>query len=354
MTRATRATVLAGVLLLTLAGGAILIAAQETSVEAPPAPKSETIITPTRAAEDETSGKAIEDAAKNGALPYITIDREKKTVTVDGFISPRMETLELFACGNGVREHEAVVSAKARPRDINMAMIMLGTAPGHGAVWTKDGKFLPPYGPVYRVFVTYEDEKGRTKRVEAHEMLKDATTGKVVKPMTWVFAGGASRKGHFIPDYEGTVVCLANFEAPILDVPFASSAKNSELLYAANEKAIPKVGTPVKLILQATGKMVEGKKLVWALVIEQNGMLKLDGKVVTLEQLDEKLKNRDQYVQKVQIFGHRKAPLGRMLDAMGVITRHPLEVETLPYLGGEDAEATPADNTRKKPESKSK
>jgi hypothetical protein len=353
MTRATRVTVLTVAMLLTLTGSARWVAGDKAVVDAAPAPKSETIKTPTRAATDETPDKKAEEAAKKNALPHITIDRKKKTVTVDGFIAPRMETLELFACGNGVREHEAIVSVKARPRDINVAMILLGTAPGHGALWTKDGKFLPPYGPVFRVFVEHVDN-GRPKRVEAHEMLKDATTGKVVKPMTWVFAGGASRKGHFIPDYEGTVVCLSNFEAPILDVPFASSAKNTELLYVANEKMIPKVGTPVKLILQATGKTVEGKKLVWPLVIEQDGSLKLDGKVVTLKQLDEKLKNRDQYVQKVQIFGHRKAPLGMMLDAMGVITRHPLEVETLPYLGGEDAKPKPVDGAEKNPEGESK
>ena len=82
------------------------------------------------------------------------------------------------------------------------------------------------------------------------------------EPFKWVFAGGTMRRGHFVPDYEGTVVCLANFEAPILDVPFESSTKTSELLFVANEKAIPEVGTPVTLILKATGEMVKGKKLV--------------------------------------------------------------------------------------------
>jgi len=290
MTRATPVAVLTVATLLALTGSAVLVAGDEAPVDAAQAPKSETIKTPTRAAMDETSDAKAEEAAKNNALPHISIDRKKMTVTVDGFIAPRMETLELFACGNGVREHEAIVSVKARPRDINIAMILLGTAPGHGALWTKDGKFLPPYGPVFRVFVEHVDG-GRPKRVEAHEMLKDATTGKVVG--------------------------------------YVMEAEDSD----------------------GWLKIKVTKKLVWPLVIEQDGSLKLDGKVVTLKQLDEKLKNRDQYVQKVQIFGHPKASFGMMLDAMGVITRHPLEVETLPYLGGEDAKPKPAGGAEKKPES---
>lgn len=319
---------------------ASLAAPDETTVPTPPAPAApgeapapakkvplnETIVTPTLEAKSDASIDETKKKAGQNALPFVQIDRKAKEVRVEGIVSPRMETLELFACGNGVREHEAVVSVKARPRDVNVALIMLGDPPGHSALWTKDGQFLPPYGPVYRVFVEYQVD-GKPKRVEAHHWLKDAATGKVPKPMKWVFAGGEMRKGHFIPDYEGTVVCLSNFQAPILDVPFESSSKNSDLLYTANAEVIPEVGTPVMLILQATGESVEGKKLTWILVINKDGSMALDGKPTTFEDLDEKLKNRDQYLQKVQIFAHPEAPAGAMLDAMNVVTKHGPEIE---------------------------
>jgi hypothetical protein len=292
----------------------------------PQPPINETIVTPTLQAKPDANGDEAKKKAEENALPFIRIDRKAKEVRIDGVICPRMETLELFACGNGVREHEAIVSVKARPRDVNVALIMLGDPPGHSATYTKDGQFLPPYGPVYRVFVEYQVE-GKPKRVEAHHWLKDTSTGKPPKPMTWVFAGGEMRKGHFIPDYEGTVVCLSNFQAPILDVPFESSSKNTDLMYGANDAVIPAVGTAVTLILQATGETVGGKKLAWVLAIDKDGSMAVEGQKVTMEQLEQKLKDRDQYVQKVQIFIHPEAAGGLMLDAMGIVTKFGLEVE---------------------------
>ena len=305
---------------------------------------TETITTPTLQAKPDDDAEVVKNQARKNALPFIKIDREAGEIRVEGFISPRMETLELFACGNGIREHEAVISVKARPRDINVALILLGREPGHPALWTKDGQFLPPYGPVFRVFVEYMVD-GKPKRLEAHEMLKDGFTGKPARPQKWVFAGGAMRKGHFIPDYEGTVVCLSNFEAPILDVPYESSAKNSELMFAANDAAIPEAGTPATLVLKATGEKVEGKKLAWSLVIQKDGSMSLDGKASSLEDLDERLKQRDPYLQKVQIFGHPEAPLGRMIDAMSVVTRYPLEVELYKKLPMPDDPEAPRKET---------
>ena len=336
----TLAAAVASVGVFCLASGA---APDEPAAPAAKAPLNETIVTQTLGAKPDATLDDARQKAEQNALPFIQIDRQAKEVRVEGIVSPRMETLELFACGNGVREHEAVVSIKARPRDVNIALIMLGDPPGHSALWTKEGQFLPPYGPIYRVFVEYQLD-GKAKRVEAHEWLKDATTGKPPKPMTWVFAGGEMRKGHFIPDYEGTVVCLANFQAPILDVPFESSAKNTDLMFTANAEVIPQVGTPLTLILKATGESVQGKKLTWALIIDKDGSMTLDAQAGTLEDMDRKLKSRDQYLQKVQIFIHPDAPGGLMVDAMGVITKYGLEVELYKWIPlPKDLEGSKAD-----------
>jgi len=316
-----------GVVVLLAAGLALVSCAAGDDTSPADAPKTgEAITTPTRAAkadEPPQTGNAG-DPAK--ALPHIAVDRKKGTVTVDGIVCLNEGMLELFACANEIRMHEAIVHLSARPRDINVALILLGRAPGHPAVWTKDGKFLPPYGPVFRVFIEYTKD-GKPQRVEAHEWLTDTSTEKQAKPLKWAFCGGVTRKGHFIPDYEGTVVCLSNFEAPVLDVPFESTNKNADLLYTARTKAIPEPGTPVKLVIQATQETVKGRKLQWAVAIQKDGSMTLEGEPSSLEDLDTKLKNRDEYLLKVQVFADPAAPAGRMLDVMNVITKYALQVE---------------------------
>lgn len=289
----------------------------------------ETITHPVRRAQPEPVAEPSKpDGAAEviKAFDHIVVDRKARTVTVDGFICLDEGPLELFACGNHVREHEAVVSTLARPREVNVALVLLDLQPGHPAVWTKDGKFLPPYGPVFRVFVEWE-ANGKTRRVEAHEMLIDAFADKPAKPQKWVFCGGLTHEGHFVPDFEGTVVCLSNFAAPILDVPFESTDKNTQLMFMANKDAIPTPGTKVKLVLQATGETIEGRKLQWALAIEADGSMTLDGEDVTPEQLDERLKNRDEFLLRVLVFADPQAPAGRLLDVMSAVTKYGLDIQ---------------------------
>jgi len=325
----TKQTAVLAVLVAAATAAALCIATCTAGDDVPPtgtAKTGETITTPTRAAKADAAPKTGDATDPAKALPHIAVDRKKGTVTVDGIVCLNEGVLELFACANETRMHEAIVHLSARPRDVNVALILLGRAPGHPAVWTKDGKFLPPYGPVFRVFIDWT-AGGKPQRVEAHQWLTDTATEKQAKPLKWVFCGGVTRKGHFIPDYEGTVVCLSNFEAPVLDVPFESSDKNADLLYKARTEAVPEPGTPVKLVIQATQETVTGKKLQWALAINKDGSMTLDGEPSSLEALDEKLKNRDEYLLKVQIFADPAAPAGRMLDAMNVITKYTLGVE---------------------------
>jgi hypothetical protein len=315
-----------------------------------PVISKESLETPTRAAVPEAAPQ-LTDEQKNkqiiDALPNIVINRKDRTVTVDGVVCLRNGPLELFACGNGIREHEAIVSLKARPLHINTAAILMGATSGHPATWTKDEKFLPPYGPVFRVFVEYQkdgqpaqDGPGRV-RVEAHEWLTDAMTDKMAKPQKWVFCGGLTREYHFLPDYEGTVVCLSNFMAPVFDVPYESTSKNSELLFKCRTEAIPLPGTPVKLILQMTDEVIEGKKLVWAITLEKNDVITLEGQPSSPKDLDEKLQKRDEYLQRIQILADPEARVGTLQDVMDVVTKYGLEIQVLRKLSLEPKDVAP-------------
>ena len=270
------------------------------------------------------------------SLPNIVVDRKARTVAVDALICHPSHVLELFACSSGIREHEAILSVKAAPRDVNLALILLGLKAGNPVTWVRRGpnedpETLPPAGPVMRVFVEYQKD-GKPVRVEAHEWLAESATGKPAKPMKWVFAGGVVHNGHFGADYEGTVVCLSNFPTAVLDLPYESSDVDTEVLFKMREDVIPPAGTEVKLILQATDEVVKGKKLVWAFVINKDGKMTLDGEPSSIENLEAKLGKRDEYLKKVQILVHPEAQSGAMMKAMRLVTGVGLEVEVLPLV----------------------
>ncbi len=288
-----------------------------------------TIITPTRAAKSddppELSDKEKDkEIIKIPSLPYVVINRKDKTVTIDGFVCLREGFLELFACGNRIREHEAIVSLLARPLHINVGLMLLGAKPGNPVTVARDGTFLPPAGAVFRVFVEYE-EGGKTLRKEAHEWMDDADTEEMAKPQKWVFCGSEMNKGHFGADYEGTVVCVSNFVTAMLDLPYESSDRTSELMFMARTKNIPELGTKVKLILQATGEVVKGKKLAWIFVIEKDGTMELEGAASSLADLKAKLEARDKFLRTMHVLAHPDSKVGLSLQAMRIISGFGLE-----------------------------
>ena len=73
--------------------------------------------------------------------------------------------------------------------------------------------------------------------------------------LDWVFAGSeliedpATKKPIYAAD-DGDLITVANFSSAILDLPFASTANDTDRLYVANTDRIPPRGTPVFLVLK--------------------------------------------------------------------------------------------------------
>jgi hypothetical protein len=306
-------------------------------------PTGETMVIPTRQAPKDGPPEEKLPAAQTAAqgdglirsLPHIVIDRREKTVTLEGVVVLREGMLELFVCAAGMRQHESIVHVEARPLNIQLALLLLGLKSGNTVSWTADGEFLPAAGPEMRVFVEYEKD-GKAVRVEAHEWMVDALD-QPVKPQRWVFAGGAMHEDQFLADIEGTVVCVSNFSSAILDLPFESTAVNDQLIYKARTEAIPPPGTRVRVILQPTGKVIEGKKLVWVYVIDKDNRVTLEGQPSSPEDLAKKLEGRDKYLKKVEIYAHPRSQMEHTFAAMKTVSGFTgLQMQVLPLMEVED------------------
>lgn len=310
-------------------------------------PGGDSIVTPTRQAEKSGGDKAPAEAAKKAGaadeadgeiiktLPHIVVDRKAGTVSLEGEVVLQDGMLELFVCAAGMRQHESVVHVKARPLNIQLALLLLGLKSGNSVSWTAEGEFLPAAGPEVRVFVEYAGADGKQRRVEAHEWMNDAFD-QPAKPQRWVFAGSAMVEDQFMADLEGTVVCTSNFSSAILDLPFESTAMNDQLVFKARKEAIPEPGTQVRVILQPTGKVVEGKKLVWVYVIDKDNKITLEGEPSSPEALREKLSKRDKYLRKVEVYAHPQSRVEHTFAAMKVISDFSaLQMQVLPLLNAE-------------------
>jgi hypothetical protein len=183
----------------------------------------------------------------------VWIDRDRKEVVVGGVVALDGGPIEVFACPEKTKEHEAVVTVRSSARLIHAALLAIGLEPGSPV------KFSPAYaaarGPVVAVRMRWTDEAGIVQEAKGQDWVRDATTGAALAS-DWVFAGSGwwrdPRDGTaaYLAD-GGELVCVSNFSSAMLDLPIESSQANDALLFEAFPGRVPPVGTRVEMILSA-------------------------------------------------------------------------------------------------------
>lgn len=188
-------------------------------------------------------------AGKNVTL---LIQGDKRSVQIDSTVCLREGPLEQLLTRRGTKEHEAILTADIDARDVHKALLLTGVEPGSPVVYQP--KFKPPTGPTVKVFVRWE-EKGKLRTEPAQTWVQNAMTKKALDS-DWVFAGSRFVKNfdEGKPDFylanDGDVICVANFESALLDLPFNSSKADAERSFVAFTERIPPRDTKVSLILE--------------------------------------------------------------------------------------------------------
>ncbi|WP_236625616.1 YdjY domain-containing protein [Rhodopirellula baltica] len=184
-------------------------------------------------------------------LPDLWIDPKAKRIYIDGYVTMRKGALEMFACPVGTKEHESVVAAFAKSKEVHAALLALGTKSGTPVSY--DPEFKPPTGQPVAVWVTWRDEAGKFKVADARTWVQNNETKEPLAEQ-WVFAGSqlwtdpVDKVTHYSAD-SGDMICVSNFSSAMLDVPFSSSAQAGNLLFLAHTERIPEQATSVRLVL---------------------------------------------------------------------------------------------------------
>ncbi|MEO9593430.1 YdjY domain-containing protein [Rhodopirellula bahusiensis] len=184
-------------------------------------------------------------------LPDLWIDTKAKRIYIDGYVTMRKGGLEMFACPVGTKEHESVVAAFAKSKEVHAGLLALGTKSGTPVSY--DPEFKPPTGQPVAVWVTWRDEAGKFKVADARSWVQNNETKKPLAEQ-WVFAGSqlwtdpVDKVTHYSAD-SGDMICVSNFSSAMLDVPFSSSAQAGNLLFLAFTEHIPEQATSVRLVL---------------------------------------------------------------------------------------------------------
>lgn len=229
---------------------------------------------------------ATEDAAKTQKplhelikLPGIVIDAENRIVDVEAQVSLTDGSLELIACTEGTKEHEAIVRINALPIHVHTALLLIGARNGNPAMRKPINEektrwmHFPPSGDPIHVFLAFEGEDGKIverpisefiKRTEGDPYMPNFRSKKTESeeeepkekfPDVFVFTGshlveGKDGKREYLADQSGHVITISTFGDEMLGLPDFQSRENGELVWEVDPTYLPELDTAVKLRLR--------------------------------------------------------------------------------------------------------
>ncbi len=211
---------------------------------------------------------ACSTLAADQAKSAVTVDKEKRTVTIECKIAPRkMEDpkfqgiiypVEVIACWpypKGQKAHETLVTIDIKPSEVHKALESLGLKPGKPVMGqSKDS----PEGPEVNVFLEIPGKDGgKPRRVAIEKTLLDPKTSKPMPKVKWRFTGSVMSKPAadkqeevYGADLTGTLIAIFPVTNETVVQTNLKFDDQNYLRLETDTKLLPKIGTPVKLVIE--------------------------------------------------------------------------------------------------------
>jgi hypothetical protein len=193
------------------------------------------------------------------AASGITVDKDKRTVTIDAKVAPRklpnlkqiypLEVIATFPAPRGQKAHETVVVYDVKPSEVHKALVSLGLKPGKPGL----GENSKATGPLVAIYLEVDG-----KKIPIEDTMVDTKSGKTLPKLKWHFTGSMERMPDpekddkiYGADQTGTLITIF----PVTDdtvIQSGLAAKDEgKWRLETNGKLLPKEGSSVKLIIQA-------------------------------------------------------------------------------------------------------
>lgn len=208
--------------------------------------------------------KAAPDDPKPAASG-VTIDKEKRTVTVAAKVAPRklpnldqvypIELIAGWGAPKGKKAHEIVVSIDSNPSEVHKGLEALGLKPGKAA----KGENTKAEGPVVNVFFEVPAADGTAKRLTMDKVLLDPKSKKPAPKMTFRFTGSVMSavdpnkpdEKKYGADLTGTLIALFPVTDECVLQTDWTMKEEKYLKLDVNPEVLPKEGGAIKLVIEA-------------------------------------------------------------------------------------------------------
>ncbi len=120
----------------------------------------------------DAATKASEDLIPLNPSKTVLLDRKGKRVLLKAKVVLREGLLEMLCCPSQTKEHESIFALDAKAYVVHAGLLALGAKPGKPVQFRPE--FKPPTGQKIDIFLQWTDEKGKSQRAKAQELIRHA------------------------------------------------------------------------------------------------------------------------------------------------------------------------------------
>jgi len=192
----------------------------------------------------------------------VTVDKEKRTVTVAAKVAPRklpnleqvypVELIAGWGAPKGKKAHEIIVSVDINPSEVHKGLVDLGLKPGKAA----KGENAKAEGPEVKVWL---EVPGMEKKISLDKALMDPKSKKPAPKMTFRFTGSVMSATDpnkpddkkYGADLTGTLIALFPVTDECVLQTDWTMKEEKYLKLDVNPDVLPKEGSPIRIVIEA-------------------------------------------------------------------------------------------------------
>jgi hypothetical protein len=180
----------------------------------------------------------------------ILLKKAERSVSFPALVNMDQGLLEYLLVRTGGKTHESLLRTAVEPRDLQVALLLLGLEGTSRPLVAQGAPELPTGEPV-SVSISLSRPDGRVSEVNpaAWIVKKDGEALLAPGEINFVFTGSVMSGARFQAQAEGSIIAIYHDPAAIIDN--ASPGGESDRIWFANGAAAPAVGTPVTVTIKS-------------------------------------------------------------------------------------------------------
>ncbi|HOB97742.1 MAG TPA: YdjY domain-containing protein [Verrucomicrobiota bacterium] len=183
-------------------------------------------------------------------IGLVTLDRTARTVRFPAAVNQRAGLIEYAVVTTTGKVHESIFRTEAAPRDIHLAMLLLGVKPANTNVLHDD-----PHSPLpgERIGIEVGWQRGRKEvRRPLADFVRIESPARSSGSRGWLYNGSFLVNGDFAAQRGGSIVSLITDASALVNNPWPD--RGDDEIHQVRGKALPREDSPVEIILRVLGQ----------------------------------------------------------------------------------------------------